>query len=59
MLSDLGFLGLGPTNLMKCCHTRDGSLPPCLGGSGGSDASSLIGVAGLGGLGLALLGGGG
>ena len=34
-------------------------LPPCLGDSGGSDAPSPIGVAGLGGLGLALLGGGG
>ena len=42
------------TNLMKCCHTINGSLPPCLGDSRGSDAS-------LGGLGLALpkLGGGG
>ena len=56
---DLGFLGSRPANLMKRCHTIDGSLPSCLGGSEGSDAPSLIGVAGLGGLGLALLGGGG
>ena len=41
---------------MKCCHTIDGSLPPCLGDSGGSDAPRPIGVAGSGGLGL---GGGG
>ena len=38
------------TNLMKCCYTIDGSLPPCLGDSGGSDAPSPIGVVGLGGL---------
>ena len=44
---------------MKCCHTIDGSLPPCLGDSGGSDAPSPIGVAGSGGLGLALPGLGG
>ena len=46
---------------MKCYRTIDGSLPPCLGDSGGSDALSPIGAAGLGGLGLALpgLGGGG
>ena len=41
---------------MKCCHTINGSLPPCLGDSGGSDAPSPIGAAGSGGLGLALLG---
>ena len=40
---------------MKCYHTIDGSLPPCLGGNGGSDAPSLIGATGSGGLG----GGGG
>ena len=50
-------MGSGPVDLMKCGHTIDESLPPCLGG--GSDAPSLIGAAGLGGLGLALLGGGG
>ena len=44
---------------MKCYDTIDGSLPPCLGVSGGSDAPSPIGVAGLGGLGLPGLGGGG
>ncbi|KAF3959528.1 hypothetical protein CMV_015673 [Castanea mollissima] len=44
---------------MKCCHTMDGFLPPCLGDSGGSDAPSSIGAAGLGGLGLALPGLGG
>ena len=44
---------------MKCCHTIDGSLPPCLGDSGGSDAPSPIGAAGLGGLELALPGLGG
>ena len=46
---------------MKCCHTIDGSLPPCLGDSRGSDAPSPIGAADSGGLGLALpgLGGGG
>ena len=46
---------------MKCCHTIDGFLPPCLGDSGGSAAPSPIGAAGPGGLGLALpgLGGGG
>ena len=46
---------------MKCYHTIDESLPPCLGDSGGSDAPSPIGAAGSGGLGLALpgLGGGG
>ena len=44
---------------MKCCHNIDGSLPPCLGGSGGSDAPSPIGVVGSGGLGLALPRGGG
>ena len=46
---------------MKCCHTIDRSLPPSLGDSGGSDAPSPIGAAGLGGLGLTLpgLGGGG
>ena len=44
------------TNLMKCCHTIDGSLPPCLGDSGRSDAPSPIGAAGSGGLGLALPG---
>ena len=45
---------------MKCCHSIDGSLPPCLGDSGGSDAPSPIGATGSGGLGLALprLGGG-
>ena len=47
------------TNLMKCCHTIDGSLPPCLGDSGGSAAPSPIGAAGPGGLGLALPGLGG
>ena len=41
---------------MKRCHTIDGSLPPCLGDSGGSDAPIPIGVAGSGGLGS---GGGG
>ena len=46
---------------MKCYHTIDGSLPPCLGDNGRSDAPSPIGAAGSGGLGLALpkLGGGG
>ena len=44
---------------MKCCHTVDGSLPPCLGDSGESDAPSPTGAAGSGGLGLALPGGGG
>ena len=39
------------TNLMKCCHTIDGSLPPCLGDSGESDAPSTIGAASLGRLG--------
>ena len=45
---------------MKCCHSIDGSLPPCLGDSGGSDAPSPIGATSSGGLGLALprLGGG-
>ena len=56
MHSDLGFLGSRPANLMKRCHTIDGSLPPCLGDSGGSDAPIPIGVAGSGGLGS---GGGG
>ena len=41
---------------MKCCHTIDGFLPPCLGDSGGSGAPRPIGVTGSGGLGL---GGGG
>ena len=41
---------------MKRCHTIDGSLPPCLGDSGGSDAPIPIGVIGSGGLGS---GGGG
>ena len=59
MHSDLGLLGSGPANLMKCYYTIDGSLPPCLGDSGGSDAPSPIGAASLGGLGLALLGLGG
>ena len=59
MHSNLGFLGSEPANLMKCGHTIDESLPPCLGDNGGSDAPSPIGVVGLGGLGLALLGGGG
>ena len=61
MHSDLGLLGSGPANLMKCYHTIDGSLPPCLGDSGGSDAPSPIGATSSGGLGLALprLGGGG
>ena len=36
---------------MKCYHTIDGSLPPCLGDSRGSDAPRPIGVAGSGGLG--------
>ena len=36
---------------MKCCHSIDGSLPLCLDGSGGSEAPSPIGAAGLGGLG--------
>ena len=46
---------------MKCYYTIDGSLPPCLGDSRGSDAPSPIGAADSGGLGLALpgLGGGG
>ena len=44
---------------MKCCYTIDGSLPSCLGDSGGSDAPSPIGAAGLGGLELALPGLGG
>ena len=44
---------------MKCYQTIDGSLPPCLGDSRRSDAPSPIGVASLGGLGLALLGLGG
>jgi len=56
---DFGFLESRPTNLMKCCHTIDRSLPPCLGGSGGSDAPSPIGDANLGGLRLALPKGGG
>ena len=43
---------------MKRCHTIDGSLPPCLGDNGGSDAPIPIGVIGSGGLGLSLLGGG-
>ena len=52
---------LEPANLMKCCHTIDGSLSPYLGDSGESDAPSPIGATGSGGLGLALprLGGGG
>ena len=41
---------------MKYYHTIDGSLPPCLGDSGGSDAPSPIGVASSGGLGLVLPG---
>ena len=41
---------------MKCCRTIDGSLPPYLGDSGGSDAPSSIGAVGSGGLGLALPG---
>ena len=49
--SDLGFLGSKLANLMKCCHTIDVSLPPCLGDSGGSDAAKPIGVAGSSGLG--------
>ena len=44
---------------MKCCHTIDGSLPPCLGDSRGSEATSPVGAASSSGLGLALLGGGG
>ena len=36
---------------MKCYHIIDGSLPPCLGDSGGSDAPRPIGVANSGGLG--------
>ena len=59
MHSDFGFLGSRPANLIKCFHTIDRSLLPCLGGSGGSDAPSLIGAVGSGGLGLALLEGGG
>ena len=39
---------------MKCCHTIDGSLSPCLGDSGGSDAPIPMGATGSGGLGLAL-----
>ena len=38
---------------MKCHHTIDGSLSPCLGDSGGSDAPNPIGVTSSGGLGLA------
>ena len=41
---------------MKCCHTIDGSLPPYLGDSGGSDGPRPIGAASSGGLGS---GGGG
>ena len=41
---------------MKRCHTIDGSLPPCLGDNGGSDAPIPIGVIGSGGL---VSGGGG
>ena len=52
-------MGLGPANLMKCCHTIDGSLPPCLSDNGGSHAPRPIGAAGSGGLGLALPEGGG
>ena len=52
-------MGSKLANLMKCFHIIDGSLPPCLGDSGGSDAPSLIGAAGSSGLGLALPGGGG
>ena len=59
LLSNLGFLGSGPTNLMKCCYTIDESLPHCLDGSGGSDVPSPISAAGSGGLRLALPGGGG
>ena len=59
MHSDLGFLGARPANLMKCCHAIDVSLPPCLGDNEGSDAISPIDATGSGGLGLALLGGGG
>ena len=46
---------------MKCCHTIDGSLPPCLGDSRGSEATSPVGAASSSGLGLAIpgLGGGG
>ena len=36
---------------MKCCHTIDGSLPPRLGGNGGSDTPSPIGAIGSGGFG--------
>ena len=49
-------LGSKPANLMKCYHSIDGSLPPCLGDSGGSDAPSPTGVASSGGLRLALPG---
>ena len=41
---------------MKCYHTIDGSLPPYLGDSWGSDAPRPIGAASSSGLGL---GGGG
>ena len=43
-------MGSRPANLMKYCHTIDGSLPLYLGDSGGSNAPRPIGAASSGGL---------